>query len=187
MNQGLIILATITLVAGYLVYREIDTIKRKFGEIEKNSLEVEKIKRSIAIISGQSVYTPSNNSLVELNTRQNLIQKENETDSDIESEYESSQVEEIKYDSDCESVSDSETNDEKLNEKTIVKPNNEDEDENVYELVKKDENVEENTKADYIIAVKSMNVKFLKQELRDKNLPISGKRQELIDRLIQSL
>ena len=50
-----------------------------------------------------------------------------------------------------------------------------------------DENVEENTKADYIIAVKSMNVKFLKQELRDKNLPISGKRQELIDRLIQSL
>jgi hypothetical protein len=194
MNQGLIILATITLVAGYLVYREIDTIKRKFEEIEKNTLEVEKIKRSIAIISGQSVYTPSNNvsnnSLVELNTQQNLIQKENETDSDIESEYESSQVEEIKYDSDCDSVSDSETNDEKLNEKTIVKPNNEDE--NVYELVKKDEtnedeNVEENTKADYIIAVKSMNVKFLKQELRDKNLPISGKRQELIDRLIQSL
>ena len=190
MNQGLIILATITLVAGYLVYREIDTIKRKFGEIEKNSLEVEKIKRSIAIISGQSVYTPSNNvsnnSLVELNTQQNLIQKENKTDSDIESEYESSQVEEIKYDS----VSDSETDDEKLNEQTIVKPNNEDE--NVYELVKKDEtnedeNIEKNTKEDYIAEIKGMNVKFLKQALRDKNLPISGKRQELIDRLIQSL
>ena len=190
MNQGLIILATITIVAGYLVYREIDTIKRKFGEIERNTLEVEKIKRSIAIISGQSVYTPSNdvnnNSLVELNTNQNLIKEENKTDSDIESEYESSQVEEIKYDSDCDSVSDSETND----EKTIVKPNNEDE--NVYELVKKDEtnedeNIEKNTKEDYIAEVKGMNVKFLKQELRDKNLPISGKRQELIDRLIQSL
>lgn len=194
MNQGLIILATITIVAGYLVYREIDTIKRKFGEIERNTLEVEKIKRSIAIISGQSVYTPSNdvnnNSLVELNTNQNLIKEENKTDSDIESEYESSQVEEIKYDSDCNSVSDSETNDEKLNEKTIVKPNNEDE--NVYELVKKDEtNEEENigkmTKETYISEINNMNVKFLKEELRNKNLPISGKRQELIDRLIQSL
>tara|TARA_B100000945_G_scaffold320985_1_gene333165 strand:- start:8 stop:592 length:585 start_codon:yes stop_codon:yes gene_type:complete len=194
MNQGLIILATITLVAGYLVYREIDTIKRKFGEIEKNSLEVEKIKRSIAIISGQSVYTPSNNvsnnSLVELNTQQNLIQKENKTDSDIESEYESSQVEEIKYDSDSDSDSVSDYNSEIEREKTIVKPNNEDE--NVYELVKKDEtnedeNIEKNTKEDYIAEIKGMNVKFLKQALRDKNLPISGKRQELIDRLIQSL
>ena len=198
MNQGLIILATITLVAGYLVYREIDTIKRKFGEIERNTLEVEKIKRSIAIISGQSVYTPSNdvnnNSLVELNTQQNLIQVENKTESDIESEYESSQVEEIKYDSDCDSDSDSdcdsETNDETLNEKTIVKPNNEDE--NVYELVKKDEtNEDENigkiTKETYIAEINGMNVKFLKEELRNKNLPISGKRQELIDRLIQSL
>ena len=195
MNQGLIILATITLVAGYLVYREIDTIKRKFGEIEKNSLEVEKIKRSIAIISGQSVYTSqdnvTNNSLVELNTQQNLIEKENKTDSDIESEYESSQVEEIKYDSDsdsdCDSVSD--YNSETEREKTIVKPNNEDE--NVYELVKKDEtnedkNVEENTEEDYKTKVINMNVKEIKLELRDKKLKTSGKRQELIDRLIES-
>ena len=195
MNQGLIILATITLVAGYLVYREIDTIKRKFGEIEKNSLEVEKIKRSIAIISGQSVYTSqdnvTNNSLVELNTQHNLIEKENKTDSDIESEYESSQVEEIKYDSDsdsdCDSVSD--YNSETEREKTIVKPNNEDE--NVYELVKKDEtnedkNVEENTEEDYKTKVINMNVKEIKQELRDKKLKTSGKRQELIDRLIES-
>jgi len=185
MNQGLIILATITLVAGYLVYREIDTIKRKFGEIEKNSLEVEKIKRSIAIISGQSVYTPSNNSLVELNTQQNLIQKENKTDSDIESEYESSQVEEIKYDSDSDSVSD--YNSETEREKTIVKPNNEDE--NVYELVKEDETKEdenENTKEYYKTKVINMNVKEIKQELRDKKLKTSGKRQELIDRLIES-
>jgi len=189
MNQGLIILATITLVAGYLVYREIDTIKRKFGEIEKNSLEVEKIKRSIAIISGQSVYTSqdnvSNNSLVELNTQQNLIQKENKTDSDIESEYESSQVEEIKYDSDSDSVSD--YNSETEREKTIVKPNNEDE--NVYELVKEDETKEdenENTKEYYKTKVINMNVKEIKQELRDKKLKTSGKRQELIDRLIES-
>ena len=193
MNQGLIILATITLVAGYLVYREIDTIKRKFGEIEKNSLEVEKIKRSIAIISGQSVYTSqdnvTNNSLVELNTQQNLIEKENKTDSDIESEYESSQVEEIKYDSDSDCDSDSGYNSETEREKTIVKPNNEDE--NVYELVKKDEtnedkNVEENTEEDYKTKVINMNVKEIKQELRDKKLKTSGKRQELIDRLIES-
>ncbi len=193
MNQGLIILATITLVAGYLVYREIDTIKRKFGEIEKNSLEVEKIKRSIAIISGQSVYTSqdnvTNNSLVELNTQHNLIEKENKTDSDIESEYESSQVEEIKYDSDSDCDSDSGYNSETEREKTIVKPNNEDE--NVYELVKKDEtnedkNVEENTEEDYKTKVINMNVKEIKLELRDKKLKTSGKRQELIDRLIES-
>lgn len=193
MNQGLIILATITLVAGYLVYREIDTIKRKFGEIEKNSLEVEKIKRSIAIISGQSVYTSqdnvTNNSLVELNTQHNLIEKENKTDSDIESEYESSQVEEIKYDSDSDCDSDSGYNSETEREKTIVKPNNEDE--NVYELVKKDKtnedkNVEENTEEDYKTKVINMNVKEIKLELRDKKLKTSGKRQELIDRLIES-
>ena len=179
MKHSMIVFSVVTAAALYYVYHELNKLKKKNKQLDLVINDIENLKRAMALITEvkEPVTTPgiifeklndSDPEPVQTDNKYELIPKESDTQQELE-------YPESNDSSEQEAVWDVNNGLNILNKNTTSETeHNEENDEN-------DENG--STKSMY----SEMSVKELKAELKKKKLPIKGKKEELINRLITDL
>jgi len=176
MKHSMIVFSVVTAAALYYVYHELNKLKKKNKQLDLVINDIENLKRAMALITEvkESETTPgiifeklndTDPEPVQADNNYELIPKESDTQQELE-------YPESNDSSEQEAVWDENNGLNILNKNTTSETeHNEENDENG------------STKSMY----SEMSVKELKAELKKKKLPIKGKKEELINRLITDL